>query len=277
MAIRIQRLPTPIAVVINLKCLPLPSHFLQTHARSGATYAVTHIPIKTIRGPQNGSSRTNRESGWINHWETGSFAFLSTSALVAVAEGPRVHTVTPAPCAATRLMDALDAPSDKVFPIVTILKAGAWEAALQDAGVLDEFIDVPEGLRRGFLSGLANLAHRSQIITTNQRRTRNSLLRNTRKRLRWAGSRMVTIPQNFTPSLATFVRLPSQLSIKTEANNTLSSITHTLKAITALTLNLYQTRQPNNKLSTPQKLPLIRSSTLRNSNVLGALFQNVIY
>jgi hypothetical protein len=47
-------------------------------------------------------------------------------------------------------------PHDNIFPIVTKLKADAWELALMDAGILDEFNDIPVGLRQGFFCGLEN-------------------------------------------------------------------------------------------------------------------------
>ena len=47
-------------------------------------------------------------------------------------------------------------PFNSIFPIVTKLKADAWESALKDAGVLDLFIDIPIGLREGFHVGLEN-------------------------------------------------------------------------------------------------------------------------
>ena len=43
---------------------------------------------------------------------------------------------------------------DPIFPIVTKLKAEAWELALKGAGIFDEFGDIPVGLRQGFLCGL---------------------------------------------------------------------------------------------------------------------------
>ena len=45
---------------------------------------------------------------------------------------------------------------DHIFPIVTKLKADAWELALMDAGILNEFNDIPVGLRQGFFCGLEN-------------------------------------------------------------------------------------------------------------------------
>jgi hypothetical protein len=43
---------------------------------------------------------------------------------------------------------------DDIFPIVTKLDPTAWELALSNAGILNVFSDIPEGLREGFLCGL---------------------------------------------------------------------------------------------------------------------------
>jgi hypothetical protein len=51
-------------------------------------------------------------------------------------------------------MDRQDVQPDNLFPIVTKLKAEAWEIALRNAGILDEFSDIPVGLQQGFLCGL---------------------------------------------------------------------------------------------------------------------------
>ena len=47
---------------------------------------------------------------------------------------------------------------DDIFPVVTKLKPDAWETALKDAGILDEFNDIPVGLRQGFYCGLENFS-----------------------------------------------------------------------------------------------------------------------
>ena len=53
-------------------------------------------------------------------------------------------------------MDPQGVPPDEIFPIVTKLKANAWELTLEEAGILDEFKDILVGLREGFLCGLEN-------------------------------------------------------------------------------------------------------------------------
>lgn len=55
-------------------------------------------------------------------------------------------------------MVAQNALHKSLFPIVTGLKADAWEQALLDAGVLDLFSDIPVGLREGFFVGLENFS-----------------------------------------------------------------------------------------------------------------------
>jgi len=47
---------------------------------------------------------------------------------------------------------------DEIFPIVMKLKANAWELALGDAGILDEFKDILVGLQEGFLCGLEKIS-----------------------------------------------------------------------------------------------------------------------
>ena len=64
-------------------------------------------------------------------------------------------------------MDLRDVGRDIIFPIVTKLKAGAWELALKDAGILDEFSDIPVGLREGFLCGLERFSLANSFIPPN--------------------------------------------------------------------------------------------------------------
>jgi hypothetical protein len=54
--------------------------------------------------------------------------------------------------------DRQDAQLSNIFPIITKLKADAWEIALKDAGILDEYNDIPVGLRQGFLCGLEDFS-----------------------------------------------------------------------------------------------------------------------
>ena len=56
---------------------------------------------------------------------------------------------------------------DSVFPIVTKLKAEAWELALENAGILSEFADVPVGLRQGFLCGLEQFSLACTFVPPN--------------------------------------------------------------------------------------------------------------
>ena len=76
---------------------------------------------------------------------------------------PPALTAIPAPCVETSHMGWQDVQFDNIFPIVTKLKANAWKLTLKDAGILDEFNDIPVGLRQGFLCGFKNfsLAHTS--------------------------------------------------------------------------------------------------------------------
>lgn len=56
---------------------------------------------------------------------------------------------------------------DPIFPIVTKLKAEAWELALKGAGIFDEFGDIPVGLRQGFLCGLERYSLSCTFIPPN--------------------------------------------------------------------------------------------------------------
>jgi hypothetical protein len=64
-------------------------------------------------------------------------------------------------------MGVPDAMPNDIFPIVTRLKPDAWERALQNAGILEQFNDVPEGLWQGFLCGLENFSLASTFIPEN--------------------------------------------------------------------------------------------------------------
>jgi hypothetical protein len=119
-----------------------------------AISAETNIPTKITKETQSGWSPTSKENGLTDSLATGSFASHSTSALLAAAEEPLVLIATPAPCVGTSPMDLQDALPDNIFLIITRLKASAWEIALRDAGILDEFSDIPVGLRKGFFCGL---------------------------------------------------------------------------------------------------------------------------
>jgi hypothetical protein len=55
-------------------------------------------------------------------------------------------------------MGPTNAMPDDIYPIVTALKPEAWYRALEDAGILDEFRDIPVGLREGFYCGLENFS-----------------------------------------------------------------------------------------------------------------------
>ena len=110
------------------------------------------------------SSPTIKANGLTEHSAIRLSVYPSTSVLPAVNEVPSVITATPALCASICHTDAQDAPLDTIYPIVTKLKADAWELALEDAGILSEFIDIPVGLREGFLCGLEHFSLASTFI-----------------------------------------------------------------------------------------------------------------
>jgi hypothetical protein len=89
------------------------------------------------------------------------------SALTAVDEPATAITPTPVRFAETLTTGVPDAKPDDLFPIVTRFRASAWEHALKRAGILEQFIDIPEGLRKGFLCGLENFSLASTFIPEN--------------------------------------------------------------------------------------------------------------
>jgi hypothetical protein len=136
-------------------------------SRPVAISATEIMPTKITRVPLRGWSPTNMGNGLTSRTEAKSFAFCSTSALGGVGEGRPVPTIIPALSAAISLTAPPSAVPDPIFPIVTKLKADAWERALGDAGILDEFGDIPVGLRQGFLCGLEHISLASTFIPPN--------------------------------------------------------------------------------------------------------------
>ena len=51
-------------------------------------------------------------------------------------------------------MDLTNAMLNDIFPIVTKLKPEVWDCALEDAGIWEEYKDIPAGLQEGFCCGL---------------------------------------------------------------------------------------------------------------------------
>ncbi|KAK0439274.1 uncharacterized protein EV420DRAFT_1651041 [Desarmillaria tabescens] len=43
---------------------------------------------------------------------------------------------------------------EELFPIVTLFKHWVWRKMLEDAGILEEYTDIPAGIKHGFLIGL---------------------------------------------------------------------------------------------------------------------------
>jgi hypothetical protein len=122
----------------------------------GATYVEDLTPTRTIMALPRALSLTTMENGLIKCLATRSSASPSTSVPLAVDGVQCVTTATPALCVVTCHMDVRDALLDTIFPIVTKLKPNAWELALANAGILNQFNDIPVGLREGFYCGLEN-------------------------------------------------------------------------------------------------------------------------
>ena len=102
---------------------------------------------------QNISSPMIRGSGLTKPLAIRLSASRSTSAQGVVSLLP-AYPAIPAPCVATCPIDARNVLSDTLFPIITKLQPDTWEAALDFAGILPAFLDVPEGLWSGFFVGL---------------------------------------------------------------------------------------------------------------------------
>jgi hypothetical protein len=127
--------------------------------------ALTHT--KSTRGQQPDWPLMNRENGSTKSMEAKLSAYRSTSALADVNEGSLANIVTPALSAEISLMAPHVAVADSIFPIVTKLKADAWELALEDAGILSEFSDIPLGLRQGFDCGLEHFSLSRTFVPPN--------------------------------------------------------------------------------------------------------------
>lgn len=134
---------------------------------SSVTSVASRTPTETIRVMPNDLLSTIKGNGSTKHLATGLSASLSMSASMAADDRPPAPTIIPVHCAAISHMGLQTALTEDVFPIVTKLKADAWEIALRDAGLLDEFIDIPLGLRDGFLCGLENFSLACTFIPPN--------------------------------------------------------------------------------------------------------------
>ena len=119
-----------------------------------ATSVTEATPIKNTKDWQLDWSPTSRENGLINCLGTKLCVSHSMSEPQAASKAQPAHIATPAPSAAIPPMVLPDVAPDSIFPIVTKLRADTWELALADAGILNEFSDIPVGLRQGFLCGL---------------------------------------------------------------------------------------------------------------------------
>jgi hypothetical protein len=135
--------------------LPFAPSSRQPTVTSDATSAVGLTPTRITRGARHGWSPMSMANGSTNCSETRLFVSPLTSAPQDVS-GVLAPTATPVLCAVTSHTGLHNAPLNNIFPIVTKLKAEAWELALKNAGILNEFNDIPVGLRQGFFCGLEN-------------------------------------------------------------------------------------------------------------------------
>jgi hypothetical protein len=148
-----------------------PFHHPPNHSTHPPLFDVTCAEALTTREStkdlQLDWSSTSTINGSTNHLGVKLSVSSSTSAVSAAREEPPAPTATPALSAATSPMDLRDVGLDDIFPIVTKLKAEAWELALEDAGILDEFSDIPLGLREGFCCGLECFSLAGSFIPPN--------------------------------------------------------------------------------------------------------------
>jgi hypothetical protein len=111
---------------------------------------------------------TNDHGKWVDKALSNKIVCISLTSFPLAVDGvQRVTTATPALCVATCHMDARDALLDTIFPIVTKLKANAWELALANAGILNKFNDIPVGLWEGSYCGLENYSLSYTSIPSN--------------------------------------------------------------------------------------------------------------
>ena len=157
-------IPTEGAPTRNLFLLPR-SH--NNHLAFDATSVGALIPTRITKASQLAWSLTNKENGSTNCWEGKSSVSPSMSAPLVAKEAPLVPTAIPAPSAATPPMVPANVEPNPIFPIVTKLKADAWELALEDAGILSEFSDIPVGLRQGFQCGLEHFSLSTTFVPPN--------------------------------------------------------------------------------------------------------------
>ena len=152
---------------ISLRASSLP--FEPTKHRWHSDVISVEMPTHTgiIKGLQGGLSPMNMESGLTGPLEARSCVLHLTLVLPAVNEVPPAPTITCVPSAVTSPMVLQDVVSNNIFPIVTKLKAEAWEITLWDAGILDEFNNIPVGLKQGFFCGLENFSLSHMFVPPN--------------------------------------------------------------------------------------------------------------
>ena len=167
MVFRAEVLYFPPGEVFRVSPFLLPPNHSNHPPHLVATFAVEPITRRSTRDLQHDWSSMSITSGSTNRLEEKSSASFSISAPSAVREEPLAPTAIPAPSAMTSHTDLRDVGSEVIFPIVTKLKVGAWELGLKDAGILDEFSDIPVGLREGFLCGLERFSLASSFIPPN--------------------------------------------------------------------------------------------------------------
>jgi hypothetical protein len=143
--------------------LHTPSHLPPLNATSALDLTLTEITKIMLLD----WSSINKGNGLIDHSVTKLCASPTMLIPVDADVVPAALTITPAPSVVTFLMAPLSAPSETIFLIITKLDANAWEQALTNAGIFNEFNTILAGLRTGFLCGLENYSLACTAIPPN--------------------------------------------------------------------------------------------------------------
>jgi hypothetical protein len=128
--------------------------------------------IRNTNALLHNSSPTNMVNGSTNCSETGLSVFPLTPTLPAASTEPSATIAIPALCVAAYPM-VLPNVHPKDIPIITKLKADAWELTLTNAGIINKFIDIPVGLQEGFYCSLKNYSLSCTAIPPNHYTSQN--------------------------------------------------------------------------------------------------------
>ena len=146
---------------------PLPPVTTNHPTPSDVISAAKATLIKNTKETRADWFLTSKANGLTRPLVIESSASLSTSAPLVADAGLHASTPTPAPCAAIATTAVSNATPDEIFPIITKLRPDAWEIALTNAGIHEEYADILVGLREGFRCGLENISLSCTFIPPN--------------------------------------------------------------------------------------------------------------